>query len=287
MTLRSGGNEARAGILAVPPKFIEIDGGDIIAGRFYTGPEELAGRPVAVIDSSTAYDLYAPLDAVGRTFHMGSQSFRVVGIYKPPTNLLAALGEGPADGGGPGFEGATRPAVGRARIRQDPMIRSERSIQQAVAEAVASSLTEREEKDESRRAELGRMIDSSAIRSVFHPVVSLGDGQVMGHEALTRPTVGCGFVSVEELFAFAESTEMLVDFERLCRTTAIRSATQVESPGLLFLNCSAPAVEDPEWGQRIAAAVVLTSGKGLGLEELANRLPIGLGVRMRIVTIRA
>lgn len=163
-------------------------------------------------------------------------------------SLLGALGEGPAREGGAGFQGATRPAVGRARIRQDPMIRSERSIQQAVAEAVASSLMEREENDESRRAELGRMIDSSAVRSVFHPVVQLGDRQIMGHEALTRPTVGCGFVSVEELFAFAESTEMLVDFERLCRSTAIRSAAQVEGSGLLFLNCSAPAVEDPEWG---------------------------------------
>ena len=192
-------------------------------------------------------------------FHAPESADPEAGV-RHQASLLAALGEGPADGGGPGFEGATRPAVGRAHIRQDPMIRSERSIQQAVAEAVASSLMEREEKDESRRAELGRMIDSSAIRSVFHPVVSLGDGQVMGHEALTRPTVRCGFVSVEELFAFAESTEMLVDFERLCRATAIRSVAQVESPGLLFLNCSAPAVEDSEWGDGGVEGQLASSG---------------------------
>ncbi len=175
-------------------------------------------------------------------------------------SLLAALGEGPNGGGVAGFEGAARPAVGRARIRQDPMIRSERSIQQAVAEAVASSLTEREEKDEVRRAELAKMIDSGGIRSVFQPIVGLEDGQVMGHEALTRPTMGCSFASVKELFAFAESTEMLVDFERLCRATAIRSVAQVESPGPLFLNCSAPAVEDPEWGDGTVEGQLASGG---------------------------
>jgi putative ABC transport system permease protein len=91
-TLRAGDNETRASIAAVPPQFMQTDAGDIIAGRFYTGPEEAAGRPVAVIDSSTAYDLFAPLDAVGRSFRMGDQTFEVVGVYKAPPNLFASLG---------------------------------------------------------------------------------------------------------------------------------------------------------------------------------------------------
>jgi EAL domain-containing protein (putative c-di-GMP-specific phosphodiesterase class I) len=55
------------------------------------------------------------------------------------------------------------------------------------------------------------------------------------------------FDSVEELFAFAESTELLMDFERLCRKTAIIAAASLPDRGLLFLNASPQAVEDPDW----------------------------------------
>ncbi len=91
--LTAEGNEADASILAVPSDYMQTDAGDIVAGRFYTKAEEEAGRPVAVIDSSAARDLFAPLDAVGRTFRVGNQSFEVVGVYKHPPNLFASLGD--------------------------------------------------------------------------------------------------------------------------------------------------------------------------------------------------
>jgi putative ABC transport system permease protein len=90
--LRAGGNETDAAILAVPSDFMQTDPGDIVTGRFYTKVEEEAGRPVAVIDSSAAYDLFAPLEAVGKTIRIGSQSFKVIGVYKQPPNLFASLG---------------------------------------------------------------------------------------------------------------------------------------------------------------------------------------------------
>ncbi|UCC73068.1 MAG: ABC transporter permease [Gemmatimonadota bacterium] len=92
-TLSAEGNETDASILAVPSDYMQTDAGDIVAGRFYTKVEEEAGRPVAVIDSSAARDLFAPLDAVGRPFRIGDQSFTVVGVYKHPPNLFAALGD--------------------------------------------------------------------------------------------------------------------------------------------------------------------------------------------------
>ena len=91
--LIAGGNETGASVVAVPSDYMQTDAGDIVAGRFYTKTEEQAGRPVAVIDSSAAHDLFAPLDAVGRTVRIGNQSFLVVGIYKHPPNLFAALGD--------------------------------------------------------------------------------------------------------------------------------------------------------------------------------------------------
>src|SRR6185436_2041794 len=70
-----------------------------------------------------------------------------------------------------------------------------------------------------------------------------------------RPLAGVSFDSVEELFAFAESTELLIEFERLCRRKAILAAAEVPGLGLLFLNASAGAVEDPDWAGAMEEAL--------------------------------
>jgi len=82
---------------------------------------------------------------------------------------------------------------------------------------------------------------------VFHPIVRLADGAIVGHEALTRADFQGAFESVEDLFTFAESTDLIVDFERLCRRTAIRSSSVLAPGSQLFLNASARAVLDPDW----------------------------------------
>ncbi len=92
LRLRAGSNEIQGNVVVVPPVFMEIDPGDIVEGRFYTTPEEAAGRPVVVIDSSVARDLYAPATAVGKALRIGDQSFKVIGVYKAPPNLFAQLG---------------------------------------------------------------------------------------------------------------------------------------------------------------------------------------------------
>lgn len=140
-----------------------------------------------------------------------------------------------------------RISTGHASIHLSPAIRAERAIQQAVSEAMAMSLAEREGVEAVRRDELSRLIAGAGIRTVYHPIVRLIDGTIIGHEALSRPSYPVSFASVEELFAFAESTDLLVDFERLCRATAVRSWGQLTAGGVLFLNASAQAVEDPEW----------------------------------------
>jgi EAL domain-containing protein (putative c-di-GMP-specific phosphodiesterase class I) len=155
---------------------------------------------------------------------------------------------------------AARIATGHAHVRQDPMTRAERAIQQAVADAMMMSLHQREGIESARRAELQRLIDEKRVRSVFHPIVQIADRKVVGHEALTRPVGAHTFDSVEELFAFAERTDLLEPFERLCRSTAIRSAAGQRERGLLFLNASARAVEDPEWANGAVDALLAQSG---------------------------
>lgn len=142
---------------------------------------------------------------------------------------------------------SVRMAAGYGRVADHPMMRAERGIQHAVAEAMLMSLMEREGADAARHDALSALIAGAKVRSVFHPILRLADGIVVGHEALTRADFHGAFESVEDLFSFAESTDLIVDFERVCRRTAIRSSARLPRGGHLFLNASARAVLDPDW----------------------------------------
>jgi EAL domain-containing protein (putative c-di-GMP-specific phosphodiesterase class I)/GGDEF domain-containing protein len=145
---------------------------------------------------------------------------------------------------------AVRLTEGHAHVQHDPMVRLERAIQQAVTDAMLMSLVQRQTLEAVRLEELTRLIAEGSVRSVFHPIVRLEGGDVVGHEALTRPVGGVPFDSVEDLFSFAESTDLLMEFEVLCRGAAIRAAAALPGRKLLFLNASARAVEDPKWSSR-------------------------------------
>jgi EAL domain-containing protein (putative c-di-GMP-specific phosphodiesterase class I) len=151
-------------------------------------------------------------------------------------------------------------------------------VQQAVSDAILMSLRAREGIEAARHEELSRLIAEGGVRTVFHPIVTLADRRGIGHEALTRVVRPTSFDSVEELFSFAESTDLLVDFERLCRGVAIRTAPGLQARGLLFLNASAPAVLDPEWFSGAMEALLGRSGMTPRdvVVEITERLAVGL-----------
>ena len=86
---QAGKNRVQVGIQALPVTWLRSDLGEITDGRWYTDAEDRAGRPVIVVDSATAKELFAPLPAVGRSVRLGQQVFQVVGVYDPPPNLFA------------------------------------------------------------------------------------------------------------------------------------------------------------------------------------------------------
>lgn len=86
---QAGKNRVQVGIQALPVTWLRSDLGEITEGRWYTDAEDRAGRPVIVVDSATAKELFAPLPAVGRSVRLGQQVFRVIGVYNPPPNLFA------------------------------------------------------------------------------------------------------------------------------------------------------------------------------------------------------
>ena len=189
------------------------------------------------------------------------------------TGLRSALGQ--VSEGSP--LRSIRVAFGHARIAEHPLARPERSIQQAVSDAVLASLATHEGIQAARHDELARMLAMEAVRTVFHPIVRLSDRVPVGYEALTRFQRSPFFDSVEELFAFAESTEMLVDFERLCRKVALHTAGDLDGSGLLFLNASARAILDPEWLAPITGERLRETGRSPRdvVVEVTERMAVG------------
>ena len=91
----SGGDRVEIGLYGVGADYIEISGGDIIAGRWFTQSEADRRAAVTVIDSATAVELFGTRDPIGRDVRVsrGSENarVRVVGIYRVPANLFAGL----------------------------------------------------------------------------------------------------------------------------------------------------------------------------------------------------
>ena len=93
---RAGDADVRISLYGVNSEYMEMDGGDLVDGRFFTAAEESRRRPVAVIDSATAADLFGGLDPLGRRFNIGQPGrrqapFEVVGVYRPPDNLFMSF----------------------------------------------------------------------------------------------------------------------------------------------------------------------------------------------------
>lgn len=91
----SEGDRVEIGLYGVGADYIEISGGDIIAGRWFTQSEADRRAAVTVVDSATAVELFGTRDPIGRDIRIsrGSENakVRVVGIYRVPANLFAGL----------------------------------------------------------------------------------------------------------------------------------------------------------------------------------------------------
>lgn len=92
----AGGEEVTLTLAAVGPRYLEIVGGDITDGRYFSNVENDRRTPVAVVDSAVAGDLWYGRDPLHRAFTIGRPNrrqsvFRTVGIYEPIDNLFAGL----------------------------------------------------------------------------------------------------------------------------------------------------------------------------------------------------
>ena len=91
---------------------------------------------------------------------------------------------------------------------------------------------------------LDAVLAAGAVTPFFQPIVDLGTGEVVGHEALSRGPVGGPLHEAGALFGAAARADRLPELDALCRVRAVRAAAEagMRSPNRLFVNVEPTAI---------------------------------------------
>ena len=68
--------------------YMEIQGGTLLYGRFFTLAEERTGSPVVVLEEQFANKLFGRLNPLGRFLRISGKPLQVVGIFQNPENIF-------------------------------------------------------------------------------------------------------------------------------------------------------------------------------------------------------
>lgn len=95
--------------------------------------------------------------------------------------------------------------------------------------------------------EFFQILNQTKIATVFQPIISLQNGQVMAYEALSRITLdGCN-MSISDMFDMAAHLKCLWRLEKVCRSKAVKNAIKKPDGVKLFLNVDPNVIQDPEF----------------------------------------
>jgi putative ABC transport system permease protein len=81
------------GAFGADDRFAEIQGGDLVDGRWFTHTELRSGAPVAVIHRDQAEYLFGRATALGKVIRVGGRPVTVIGLYLDPGNIFAPHGQ--------------------------------------------------------------------------------------------------------------------------------------------------------------------------------------------------
>jgi len=79
-------------IWAADRNYMEIAGGTLLAGRFFS-PSEMSGEPVIVLEIDVADRLFGQMRPVGKVVRVGGVALRVIGVYQRPENIFEPQGQ--------------------------------------------------------------------------------------------------------------------------------------------------------------------------------------------------
>ena len=79
-------------IIGADDRFTEIQGGDLVSGRWFTRAELTSGSPVAVVQENAARRLFGRENPIGKIIRLGGRPVEIIGLYVPPENIFAPPG---------------------------------------------------------------------------------------------------------------------------------------------------------------------------------------------------
>jgi putative ABC transport system permease protein len=79
-------------VIGADERFMDLQGGTLIRGRFFAPSEVRSGALVTVLASDVAGHLFGRLDPLGRYVRMGSRALQVIGVWQPPDNVFRPQG---------------------------------------------------------------------------------------------------------------------------------------------------------------------------------------------------
>lgn len=79
-----------ANIVGTTEQYLSVGGSGVVQGRFFTAAESDGGRPVCVIGSEVATNLFPHELAVGNRISIGPRSFEVVGVLEKQGDLFGS-----------------------------------------------------------------------------------------------------------------------------------------------------------------------------------------------------
>ncbi|MEO8910329.1 MAG: ABC transporter permease [Gemmatimonadaceae bacterium] len=74
-------------------RYQEIQGGELLDGRWFTTSEMASGANVVVLDENAARKLFGREGALDKMVRVGGRPARVIGIYAPPGNIFSPPGQ--------------------------------------------------------------------------------------------------------------------------------------------------------------------------------------------------
>jgi putative ABC transport system permease protein len=77
-----------ASVFAADDRYMEIQGGTLLRGRFFSKAELRGGDPVVVLEESFASRLFGQEDPLGENVGIGGRPLRVIGLYRTPENIF-------------------------------------------------------------------------------------------------------------------------------------------------------------------------------------------------------
>ena len=88
----SGTRTRNVAMFGADDRYQELQGGELLSGRWFTKPEMRSGAPVVVLQERHARQVFGRLDPLEKTVVVGGRPVTVIGIYQEPANIFAPPG---------------------------------------------------------------------------------------------------------------------------------------------------------------------------------------------------